>query len=233
MGWFPPAIMMCPTPASPAGPVAEALIPALPWPLLGGDRPVIAAARSSGRDQGETRVAIDTFLSFEGIYSNVGDALEDYEAVKLMHTELGLIDAYDAVVIEHKENGKVKIVKKHETPTRVGGVLGGGVGLATGLVIALFPGAAIGAGLLLGTTAGGALIGVIAGHASAGMSRNDLKELGEALDAGQAGLIVVAVADTQAKIEAAMKRAQKVHAKEIKADHRAIEEEAKQAADAP
>ncbi len=171
-------------------------------------------------------MAIDTFLSYEGIYSNVEDALEDYEAVKLMHTELGLIDAYDAAVIEHEENGKVKIIKKHETPTRVGGVLGGGVGLATGLVIALFPGAAIGAGLLLGTTAGGALIGVIAGHASAGMSRGDLKELGEALDAGQAGLVVVAVADTQAKVEAAMKRAEKVHAKEIKADHQAMEEEA-------
>jgi uncharacterized membrane protein len=178
-------------------------------------------------------VAIDTFLFFEGIYSNVDDALEDYDAVKLMHTELGLIDAYDAAVIEHKQNGKVKIVKKHETPTRVGGVLGGGIGLATGLVIALFPGAAIGAGLLAGTTAGGALIGVIAGHASAGMSRGDLKEMGEALDAGQAGLVVVAVADTEAKIEAAMKRAEKVHARELKADHQAIEEEAKQATEAP
>jgi len=178
-------------------------------------------------------VAIDTFFAYEGIYSNVEDALEDYELVKVLHTELGLIDAYDAAVIEHKENGKVKIVKKHETPTRVGGVLGGGIGLATGLVIVLFPAAAIGGGLLLGTTAGGAVLGVIAGHAAAGMSRNDLKELGEALDAGQAGLVVVAVADTQSKIEAAMKRAQKVHAKEIKADHKAIEEEAKQAAAAP
>jgi uncharacterized membrane protein len=179
------------------------------------------------------QVAIDTFFAFQGVYSNVEDALEDYEAVKLMHTELGLIDAYDAAVIEHKENGKVKIVKKHETPTRVGGVLGGGIGLATGLVIALFPGAAIGAGLLVGTTAGGAILGTVAGHASAGMSRGDLKELGEALDEGQAGLVVVAVADTQAKIEAAMKRAQKVQAKEIKADHAAIEEEAKQASAAP
>lgn len=178
-------------------------------------------------------MAIDTFLFFEGIYSNVDAALEDYDAVKLMHTELGLIDAYDAAVIEHKQNGKVKIVKKHETPTRVGGVLGGGIGLATGLVIALFPGAAIGAGLLVGTTAGGTLIGVLAGHASAGMSRGDLKEMGEALDAGQAGLVVVAVADTEAQIEAAMKRAEKVHARELKADHQAIEEEAKQAAEAP
>lgn len=178
-------------------------------------------------------MAIDTFFAYEGIYSNVDDALEDYELVKVLHTELGLIDAYDAAVIEHKENGKVKIVKKHETPTRVGGVLGGGIGLATGLVIVLFPAAAVGGGLLLGTTAGGALLGVIAGHAAAGMSRNDLKELGEALDTGQAGLVVVAVADTQSKIEAAMKRAQKVHAKEIKADHTAIEEEAKQVAAAP
>ena len=46
-------------------------------------------------------------------------------------------------------------MKKHETPTRVGGVLGGGVGLATGVVIVLFPAAAIGGGLLLGTAAGG------------------------------------------------------------------------------
>jgi uncharacterized membrane protein len=164
-------------------------------------------------------VAVDTFFAYSGVYSNVQDALEDYDAVKLLHTEAGLIDAYDAAVVERKENGKVKIVKKHETPTRVGGVLGGGIGLATGLVIVLFPAAAIGGGLLLGTTAGGALLGSIAGHAAGGMSRSDLKDLGEALDAGQAGLVVVAVADRESKIEAAMTRADKVHAKELKADH--------------
>lgn len=55
-----------------------------------------------------------------------------------------MLDAYDAAVIEKRDNGKVRITKKHETPTRAGGVMGGGVGLATGLVVALFPGAAIG-----------------------------------------------------------------------------------------
>jgi hypothetical protein len=50
-----------------------------------------------------------------------------------------------------KEGGKVKITKKHETPTRVGGVRGGGVGLATGLVVAVLPFAAIGGGLLAAT----------------------------------------------------------------------------------
>jgi uncharacterized membrane protein len=170
---------------------------------------------------------IDTFFAFSGVYANVDDALADYEAVHELHTEIGLIDAYDAAVIERKADGKVKIVKKHETPTRVGGVLGGGVGLATGLVIVLFPAAAIGGGLLLATGAGGAVLGAVAGHAAGGMSRGDLKELGEALDKGQAGLIVVAIADTQSKVEAAMKRADKIHAKQLKADQKAIEADAK------
>ncbi len=174
-------------------------------------------------------MAVDTFFAYSGVYASLDDALADYDAVHALHTEAGLIDAYDAAVIERKENGKVKIVKKHETPTRVGGVLGGGVGLATGLVIVLFPAAAIGGGLLLGTTAGGALLGSIAGHAAAGMSRSDLKELGESLDAGQAGLVVVAVADMEAKVEAAMKRAEKVHAKQLKADPEAIAADAKAA----
>jgi uncharacterized membrane protein len=170
---------------------------------------------------------IDTFFAFSGVYANVDDALADYDAVHQLHTEIGLIDAYDAAVIERKADGKVKIVKKHETPTRVGGVLGGGVGLATGLVIVLFPAAAIGGGLLLATGAGGAVLGAVAGHAAGGMSRSDLKELGEALDKGQAGLVVVAIADTQSKVEAAMKRADKIHAKELKADQKAIEADAK------
>jgi uncharacterized membrane protein len=101
------------------------------------------------------------------------------------------------------------------------------VGLATGLVIVLFPAAAIGGGILLATGAGGAVLGAVAGHAAAGMSRSDLKELGEALDNGQAGLVVVAVSDMEAKIEGAMKRAEKIHAKELKADQEAIEKDAK------
>jgi uncharacterized membrane protein len=173
-------------------------------------------------------VAFDTFLVYVGVYSGVDGALDDYDGVKDLHTKAGLIDAYDAAVVERNKDGKVKIVKKHETPTRVGGVLGGGVGLATGLVIALFPAAAIGGGLLLGTTAGGALLGSVAGHAAAGMSRHDLKELGEGLDNGQAGLVVVAVSDMEAKVKEAMKRAEKVQEKQLKADAKAIEADAQE-----
>ena len=154
-------------------------------------------------------MAIDTFLVYAGVYGSVDDAIADYDAVHALHTEEQLIDAYDAAVIERRADGKVKIVKKHETPTRAGGVLGGG--------------------LLAATTGGGALLGAVAGHAAAGMSRKDLKELGEQLDAGQAGLVVVAVSDMQAKVERAMKHAEKIEQKELKADADKIEADAKEA----
>ena len=174
-------------------------------------------------------MAVDTFIAFVGVYNDVADADADYQLVKDLHTKEGLIDAYDAAVIERRADGKVKITKKHETPTRAGGVLGAGVGLATGLVVALFPFAAIGGGLLAVTTGGGAVLGAVAGHAAAGMSRHDLKELGEHLDAGQAGLVVVGVSDMGAKIEKSMKKAQKVETKEHNADTASIEADAKSA----
>jgi uncharacterized membrane protein len=174
-------------------------------------------------------MAADTFIVFVGVYDSVGDAEADYQLVKDLHVKAGLIDAYDAAVIERENSGKVKITKKHETPTRAGGVLGAGVGLATGLVVALFPFAAIGGGLLAATTGGGAVLGAVAGHAAAGMSRHDLKELGEELDAGQAGLVVVGVSDMQSKVEHAMKKARKLETKQLQADASAIEADAKTA----
>ena len=174
-------------------------------------------------------MAFDTFIVYVGVYSDVDAAEADYDLVKDLHTEAGLIDAYDAAVIHRREDNKVKIVRKHETPTRVGGVLGGGVGLATGLVVALFPFAALGGGLLAATTAGGAVLGAVAGHATAGMSRHDLKELGEHLDAGQAGLVVVGMSDMGAKIEREMRRAEKVQKKQLKADVEEIERDARSA----
>src|SRR6187200_311296 len=145
-------------------------------------------------------MAVDTFMAYVGVYPSVEQAEGDYQLIKDLHVQAGMMDAYDAAVIEKRTDGKVRITKKHETPTRVGGVLGGGVGLATGLVVALFPFAAIGGGLLAATTAGGSVLGAVAGHAAGGMSRSDLKDLAEYLDTGQAGLVVVGVSDMGAKI---------------------------------
>lgn len=174
-------------------------------------------------------MALDTFVVFAGVYHDVESAEADYDLVKELHTREGLMDAYDAAVIHRRDDGKVKITRKHETPTRVGGVLGGGAGLATGLVVALFPFAAIGGGLVAATTAGGAILGAVAGHAAAGMSRGDLKELGESLDEGGAGLVVVGAMDLEARIEESMRRAEKLEKKRLQADAAALERDAKEA----
>jgi uncharacterized membrane protein len=172
-------------------------------------------------------MAIDTYLVFAGVYADLATAEADYEAVKELHATAGLLDSYDAAVISRRADGKVKVTKKHETPTRVGGVLGGGLGLATGLVVVLFPFAALGGGLVAGTTAGGALLGALTGHAASGMSRHDLKALGEHLDAGQAGLVVIGVAELDVDVTAAMAGAESIEQRELRADADAIEADAR------
>jgi uncharacterized membrane protein len=174
-------------------------------------------------------MAFDTLIVLAGVYPDLASAETDYDVVKELHTKEGLMDAYDAAVIHRREDGKVRITRKHETPTRVGGVLGGGAGLATGLVVALFPFAAVGGGLLAVSSAAGAILGAVAGHAAAGMSRDDLKELGESLDSGEAGLVVVGVMDLEARIEESMRHAEKVEKKRLEADVQDLERDARNA----
>ena len=51
-------------------------------------------------------MAMDTFIAYVGVYSNVDAAKADYQAVNDLHVEDGLIDAYDAAVIERKETAR-------------------------------------------------------------------------------------------------------------------------------
>jgi len=170
-----------------------------------------------------------TMTVFGATYDSVDAAEADYEAVKALYYDLNLMDTFDAAVLFKKENGKVKIMDKHEQPTRQGAWAGAGWGLATGLVMALFPAAAIGTGLLATTTGAGAAYGALLGHAVGGMSRGDLKDLGESLDYGQAGLVVVAATDVGDRIATALKSAGKVVKKEIKSDEKDLKESLKEA----
>jgi uncharacterized membrane protein len=107
-------------------------------------------------------------------------AQQDYEAVKALHSE-GVLGTYDAGVVEKVADGKVH-VHKREKPTQKGAWTGVAVGAVVGI---LFPPSLIG-GALVGGAAGGLI-----GHLWHGMSRKDMKELGETLDEGQAALVVI------------------------------------------
>lgn len=171
---------------------------------------------------------LDTFAAFAATYTTLDDAEADYEAVKTLYYDEGLIDTFDAAVIAKDENGKVRIVEKHEQPTRQGAWVGGGLGLAAGLCVALFPAVGIGVAVVSGTGIGAGL-GAIAGHAVGGMSRSDLKDLGETLDTGECALVTVAAAAIADRVAAALRRAEKLERKELKADSKAMERDVAEA----
>ena len=81
---------------------------------------------------------LDTFAAFAATYESLDDAETDYEAIKSLYYDEHMVDTFDAAVIAKDDKGKVKIVKKHEQPLRQGAWVGGGLGLATGLCVALF-----------------------------------------------------------------------------------------------
>ena len=174
-------------------------------------------------------MAMDTFIVFAASYDTLGAAEADYHAVREFYLTSGLIDTYDAAVITRDDTGKVKIVVKHEQPTRQGAWRGLGIGLVGGALVALFPAVGIGAGLLLGAT-GGAGLGALAGHVSAGLKRADLKDLGELLDDGHSGLVVVAASDIGDRVEHTIRRASKLTKKPLTADQKAIQEDIEAAA---
>jgi uncharacterized membrane protein len=149
----------------------------------------------------------DILYVIAAAYNDTDAAVADYEAVKALYRAVRTSHDFDASVVAKDHDGKVHIVKKHEQPTRHGAAVGLGWGLAVGVAAALFPPVGIG---IATAGAGGAAIGGVVGHVSGGMSRGDLKELGDTLDAGQAGLIVVYETNLADQIAANIKAANRI-----------------------
>ena len=145
-----------------------------------------------------------TFL-LVGAYASVDDAQADYQVVKDLHAEK-VIGGFDAAVITKDDKGKVH-VNKDETATRRGGWGGLGVGALVGLI---FPPS------LIASAAVGAAVGAFGGHLSRGMSRSDMKELGELLEEGEAGLVVIGDWRLEERIDELLRHAERRQAKELR-----------------
>ena len=144
---------------------------------------------------------------YAAIYDDIAEAEADYEAVFDLHAA-GAIGTFDSAVIEKDADGKVH-VHKTEKPTQHGAWTGAGVGALVGI---LFPPALIGSAVV-GATAGG-----LVGHLRGGISRGDLKELGEELEAGSAAVIVIGESKIEEQLEKAITRANKLIEKQLDAD---------------
>jgi len=159
----------------------------------------------------------DTLLVLAAAYDDVAAAEADYEAVKALYYEIKTSHEFDAAVLARDEDGKIEVVKKHEQPTRHGAAHGLGWGLAIGAACAILPGIGLLGGLAVGGGAG-AVIGAVTGHVKGGMDNSDLKALGDVLDKGQAGLIVVYATNMADQVAANIKAVNKFVSKEIDAN---------------
>jgi uncharacterized membrane protein len=136
----------------------------------------------------------DTLYVLAASYDRVEDALSDYETIEVAYRHVGTSHDFDAAVVAKDEAGKVDVVRRHEEQKRHGASVGLNWGLAIGAVAALFPAVGLIGGMAAGGGAG-ALLGALSGHAHGGMRKEDLTAIGEVLDRGDAGLVVVYSAD--------------------------------------
>jgi len=145
-------------------------------------------------------------------YRDERAAREDYQVVKEAHAH-GLVGSYDAALVTKDMNGKIH-ENKDETGTRHGTWWGIAAGAVVGV---LFPPSIIGAAAL------GGVIGAVSGHVAKGMSRAQAKELGDFIDPGEAGLLVVGESKVEEAIAKAVTRAEKQTAKELDVDPKDVD----------
>jgi len=161
----------------------------------------------------------DAVFIYIGTYPSEAAARDDYDVVKDLHAS-GAVGTYDAAVVTKDDAGKVH-VNKDEMATRHGAWGGAAVGAVVGI---LFPPSLI-AGAAIGAAAGG-----VGGHVWRGMSRSDVKELGDVIDDGQAALVIVGESKVEQAVEKAGLKAEKHVAKELDVSPKDIDKAVQEAA---
>lgn len=175
-------------------------------------------------------MADQPYVAIAAQYASEDEAVADFDKIHAHYKEAGKHAAFDAAVVVRDMEGKVSIPKRDDGAKHHGGRKGLAIGLAGGLVVALFPAVALGGALLVGGGAGGA-IGALAGHISNKSSAEDLKTISETLDAGSAGIVVVVDPAEADEVAGLLTGASKVTTKEIAVDDEALDNEVQDAAE--
>ena len=145
-------------------------------------------------------------------YASLDDANADYAGLKKLYFD-GVIGVFDAAVVSKDATGKVKI-HKTEMPTQYGAWSGLAVGALLGI---FFP------PYLIWELVGGTALGTLIGHLWGGMSRSDLKHLGETLQSSTTALIVVGRSRLQEALQNATKHAVNLFEKQLNTDVEAFD----------
>ena len=154
----------------------------------------------------------DGVFLYIATYPDEAAAQADYDVVKALHA-VDAVGHFDAAVVTKDDKGKIH-VNKDETSTRKGAWWGVAAGAALGV---LFPPSIIASAAVVGAAGG------IAGHLWGGLSRSDVKELGELIDEGQAALLVIGDLTISEAVEKAELHAIKQLRKEVKVQAKEID----------
>lgn len=148
-------------------------------------------------------MADEEYVVICGVYNSAADAQADLDALRGMKNQLGKLTA---AIVRKSEDGRL-----HLNETTHAGKVDAAFGAVSGLVIgAIWPPAGL---TILASSALGALglgaVGGLIGHFSGGISRSGMKEIGSALEEGQAALVAVGVDKLATDIDKVLDRASK------------------------
>ncbi len=149
----------------------------------------------------------DGVVVYAGSYVSVADAKDDFELIRALHNEK-FIGEFEAAVFHKDADGKVKVLDTVATERSAGAKVGAITGAVMGV---LFPATIVGAAL-----AGGG-IGALFGNFRRGLKRKDVMEIGDMLDEGEAGVVLVGFTTIEEGVERLMKHAAKITKREIDA----------------
>jgi uncharacterized membrane protein len=179
-----------------------------------GSQRSVALVRRDRPSLGEQAMNTDNLYVYGATYLTEDDARFDLDAFQDI-VDLGVVGKYDTALVSKDAKGKVH-VKKQGTSTGAGAWKGA---LAGGVVGLIFP-----PSILAGAVVGG-ISGAVAGDRWGGMSRSELNELGQLLDVGEWGLVIVGESLLDEYIDKSLNKAQKKVNKVVKADRKEIEKD--------
>jgi uncharacterized membrane protein len=129
-------------------------------------------------------------------FGSVEDARSDFKEVKRLNQE-GKLDSLDAALVFKDEDGKVHLRKReHRT------VQGVWRGFAAGALVGVLLPPAMPVTATMNATRAGSMAYMIKG-----MPRGKVKELGEALEAGEAALVLLSGSPVEAQLDSTLTRA--------------------------
>ena len=174
----------------------------------------------------ETIMADETFVAVAAQYDSEDRAVADFDNLSAHYKD---DDNHghgplDAAVITRDLDGKLAIVRRDDGGKSHGTRKGLGIGLASGLAVALFPAVAIG-GALLVAGGSGAGIGAIAEHIKRKTPTKDLDAIGATLDAGSAGIVFVVTPAEADEVEKLLTNSTKVTRRDLAVDDEELDKQ--------